>query len=68
MNLQNFINMVQLMRKAQKDFFLTRLSGDLKRARQYERQVDQMLNEYLKPNKPLIFQYTMDDDQEKTPK
>lgn len=63
MNYKNFLNMVILMRNAQKDFFLSHKPSDMKRAKQYERQVDQMIKQETKGATQLTFTYTVDDDE-----
>ena len=45
MNIEQFVSKVREMRKAQKDYFKGRMTGDLMLAKRLEREVDEALAE-----------------------
>jgi len=46
----NFLNMVIEMRKYQREYFRTRTSESLQKAKEMERKVDQFISDTTKPN------------------
>lgn len=48
-----FINLVCLMRKAQKQYFRTRSNEDLAMSKKLEREVDQALHDFSNPKDQL---------------
>ena len=48
MTLNEFISMVEDMRRLQREYFRTRQSGVLQEAKQAERKVDQMIADFRK--------------------
>ena len=49
-----FVNLVKKMRTAQKDYFHTRTKAALERSKQFEKEVDQAIQDYLYPQQKLI--------------
>ena len=47
-----FLALVAELRQAQRDYFTTRTSGDLKRAKELEAKVDKALDHYINGPKP----------------
>lgn len=53
MSPQQFINLVCMMRSAQKQYFRTRSYGDLEESKKLEREIDQALRDFSNPKDQL---------------
>lgn len=52
---QQIITTVKAMREAQKEYFRTRDKQALQKSKDWEKRVDNMIDEYFKPKQPGLF-------------
>ena len=53
-SINDFVSLVKKMRTAQKDYFHTRTKAALERSKQFEKEVDQAVQDFLYPQQKLF--------------